>query len=166
MSFTWNSAPFPKESSWSVVHTCVSRRKFLLPCPEPPLISGAPGDCGQWRRNYRPGPPSKRTNAVLPITSWQVSDIRVGLGLSRSHHFVRLRADHRIAFAGAVFETVAVEDFDMSARVPDQPACCTAWASIETVFLRTPSMWERNSWVRLNVSLPIMSCDCKSQRQS
>jgi hypothetical protein len=33
MSLTWNSAPVPKESSWSAVHTCVSRRKFLSALP-------------------------------------------------------------------------------------------------------------------------------------
>src|SRR5438094_98882 len=40
-----------------------------------------------------------------------------------------------------------------------------AWASTETVLLRAPSIWERNSWVRLKLSLPIMSWDCRSQRQ-
>jgi hypothetical protein len=32
--------------------------------------------------------------------------------LSRSHHFVRFCANHRIVFAGAVLETITVEDFD------------------------------------------------------
>jgi hypothetical protein len=42
-------------------------------------------------------------------------------GLSQSHHFVRFCVDDRIAFAGAVLETVTVEDFDMPARIPNQP---------------------------------------------
>jgi hypothetical protein len=84
MSFTWNS-PVPKNRQWSVVHTCVSRRKSLLPCREPPWISGWLGGCGKWRQNCRPGRPSKRTNAVLTITSWGMSGPRLGLSLSRSH---------------------------------------------------------------------------------
>jgi len=40
--------------------------------------------------------------------------------LSSSHHFVGLCADDRIAFAGAVLETVAVEDFDLPAGISDQ----------------------------------------------
>jgi His Kinase A (phospho-acceptor) domain len=61
MSLTWNSAPSYPRASWSVVHTCASRRKFLLPCPEALLISGSLGGCGKWRWNCRPGRPSKRT---------------------------------------------------------------------------------------------------------
>jgi hypothetical protein len=55
-----------------------------------------------WPRNFRPGRPSKRTNSVWAITRWRASGVRLGAGLSRSHKFVGLRADHRIAFAGTV----------------------------------------------------------------
>jgi hypothetical protein len=40
--------------------------------------------------------------------------------LSGSHQLVSLRADHRIAFAGAILEAVTVEDSDMAARISDQ----------------------------------------------
>jgi hypothetical protein len=48
-----------------------------------PLISGWLGDCGQWRRNFRPGLPSKMTKAALPIRNFSCG--RLVLGLSRSH---------------------------------------------------------------------------------
>ena len=69
----------------------------------------------------------------------------------------RFLANYRVAFTGALFETVTVEDSDMPTLYWISPACCTLWASTDTAFSRTPSMCERNSWVRMNVSLPIMS---------
>jgi hypothetical protein len=62
------------------VNDCVSRQKFLWLCREPHLISGWLGDCGQWRRNFKQGRPSKRRNAGLPITRWRILS-----ALSRSH---------------------------------------------------------------------------------
>jgi hypothetical protein len=41
--------------------------------------------------------------------------------LSGSHYLVGLRPDRRIAFAGTILETVAVEDGDVPARISDQP---------------------------------------------
>src|SRR5437764_14987999 len=60
------------------------------------------GACEKWRRNFKPGRPSKRTNTVWAITRWRASGVRFGVGLSRPHKFVGLCADHRIAFAGTV----------------------------------------------------------------
>jgi hypothetical protein len=44
----------------------------------------------------------------------------------RAHKFVGFCADHRIAFAGAFLETIAVEDGDVAARITDQPCLLQA----------------------------------------
>jgi hypothetical protein len=55
--------------------------------------------------------------------AWQfaTSNARFERALSRSHQPVGLLADPRIAFAGTGLQTVAVDDFDMSTPVPDEP---------------------------------------------
>jgi hypothetical protein len=91
---------FPRRASWSRVHTCVGRPRLLLPYPEPLLIWRPLGGCGKWHRNFRPRRPSWTRNALLPLPRWRISKFRGGL--SRSHHPVGLRADHRIALASTV----------------------------------------------------------------
>jgi len=97
-----------------VVHTCVGRLKLSLRCPAPRLTLGLLGDCGKWRATFKLGRPNKRTTLTLRR---QVS--RAGAALSGSHKFVGLRTDDRITFAGALFETVPVEDGDMPTPVLD-----------------------------------------------
>ena len=80
-------------------------------------------------------------------------------------HAVDPLANGRVTFARTFFEALAVEDFILPRAYLIKPDFCNVCAHNDTDVLLTPSMCDRNSWVRGTCSEPSTSCEIKSQRQ-
>jgi hypothetical protein len=90
-------------------------------------LLGHPEPAVSWHGGFRGGAHARPKATPVPYAARRRGG-RVAAGGARS----------RILICPRVYRT--------------SPACCKAWASTETVFLRTPSICERNSCVRVKVA--------------